>query len=276
MRLFYVNAVNNARVGAAIALLFVVVCPLSVKAEGTQIGAVVCGAEAPGASVSITQPVNDSVLDQTVVKLRGEVSNSAQLEIFINDIQDRTVAIGANQSTFQADLTLQEGTNTIVVRANDICGVSDGEDSVVITYTPAAQQPSSGGITPTIVAETVGDDSAPEARETIRRDDSTLTIEQIPVIGAVVGVVNDFATAVGLEATVVNGNAPAVKGAARVVITVTALTSVVMASSLAPVAVQAVPGVSEVFNVASHRSMIYLGWVIRGIGALAMAFAYFL
>lgn len=276
MRLFYVNAVNNARVGAAIALLFVVVCPMSVQAEDTQIGAVVCGADAPGASVSITQPVNDSVLDQPVVKLRGDVSNSAQLEIFINDIQDRTVAIGATQSTFQTDLTLPEGTNTIVVKAGDICGVADDAASITITYAPAAIQPSAGNGTPTTIEGTTTLNGDPVKAEPPEQSNFVRGVRQFPVIGSAIGIISDFAAAVGIQSTVVSGNASVVTGTARIGITVAALTSVVLAGSLAPFAAQAVPGVSEVFNVTSHRSMLYLGWLIRAVGVAAMALAYFL
>ena len=276
MRLFYVNDVNNGRVGAAIALLFVVVCPLSVRAEDTQIGAVVCGADAPGASVSITQPVNDSVLDQPVVKLRGDVSNSAQLEIFINDIQDRTVAIGANQSTFQADLTLPEGTNTIVVRANDICGASDDAASITITYAPAAIQPSAGNNTPTTIEGTTTLNGDPVTAKAEEQSGIAQQVRQFPVIGSAIGIISDFAAAVGIQSTVANGNASVATGTARIGITVAALTSVVLAGTLAPFAAQIVPGISEVFSVTSHRSMLYLGWVIRGIGVAVMALAYFL
>jgi flagellar biosynthesis component FlhA len=45
---------------------------------------------------------------------------------------------------------------------------------------------------------------------------------------------------------------------------------------LAPIAAQTVPGISEMFNVASTRSMLYLGWVIRGLGAFVLVLAYFL
>ena len=241
------------------------------------IGVSICGDTVPPAMVGITQPVNDSVVNQPVVTFRGTVANTAMIETTIDGQYSSTVSVGPNDGTFEFNLTLAAGTHTIGVKANAVCGGQVATDSVVLTYQPVAA-PSGGESTPTVIGEDPAEATADGAvtTEAIPEDSIVRQIERLPLIGAAVSIVSDFASVVGLESTVISGNAPAVAGVARVGVTVAALTSVVMASSLAPVAAQAIPGVSEVFNVSSHRSMIYLGWVIRGIGALAMAFAYFL
>lgn len=240
------------------------------------IGVSICGNSVPPAAIDITQPVEDSVVNQPTVTFRGTVANTSMIEVEIDGQYASTVSVGPSEATFEFNLTLDAGTHTVGVRANAVCGGQVATDAVALTYQPVSQ-PSGGGSTPTIIGEqAVAEDGTPFEAEPVPENTIVTQIEQLPIIGAAVSIVSDFAAAVGLESTVINGNAPAVAGVARVGVTVAALTSVVMASSLAPIAAQAVPGVSEVFNVSSHRSMIYLSWAIRGIGVLALAFAYFL
>jgi hypothetical protein len=240
-------------------------------AVDSEVGAIVCGTGSPGAAIDITQPNDDSVVDQAITTFRGSINNTSQIIVEIDGDYVSTVAIGSNQSVFDTDISLSEGTHTIKMTANDICGTMDASDSVVITYQPDTN-PSNGETTPTEV------DGEPNVTvvtdEQIEDDDIAQRIEQLPLIGAAVSVVADFVNISGLESTVSTGNVTV--GVARVGITVAALTSVVMASSLAPVAAQALPGLAESFNISSHRSMIYLGWAIRGAGILTMAIVYFL
>ena len=240
------------------------------------IGVSICGNNVPAAAIDITQPVEDSVVNQPTVTFRGTVANTSMIEVEIDGQYASTVSVGPSEATFEFNLTLDAGTRTVGVRANAVCGGQVATDTVALTYQPISQ-PSGGGSTPTVIGEqAVAEDGTPIETEPVSENNIVKQIEQIPLVGAAVSIVSDFATAVGLESKVINGNAPAVAGVARVGVTVAALTSVVMASSLAPIAAQAVPGVSEIFNASSHRSMIYLGWAIRGVGVLAMAFAYFL
>jgi len=105
---------------------------LPVYAVDNQIGAVVCGAGSPGASIDITQPTDDSVVNQAVTTFRGTLNNTSQIVVEIDGDYVSTVAIGSNQTDFATDISLSEGTHTIVMTANDICGVQDASDSVVI------------------------------------------------------------------------------------------------------------------------------------------------
>ena len=251
-------------------------CPLpSASAVDTQVGARVCGSNPSGALIDITQPVDDSVVNQSSVTFRGTVASASQIVIEVDGAYDGTLAIAANQTTFDTNISFPLGTHTVSMRAIEVCGGPDGTDSVVLTYEPAVE-PSAGTDTDTSVDPQVTGAGVVITDDIIKEGDTVTQIEQLPVIGAAVSVVSDFAAAIGLESTVIGNNTPAIAGVARVGITVAALTSVVMATSLAPLAAQAIPGVSEAFNVSSHRSMLYLGWIIRGVGVLAMAFAYFL
>lgn len=270
-----VNANAKSRLIAAflpVVILGAVVCwTPTVNAVDNDVGAVVCGVGAPGATIDITQPNDDSVVSQALTTFRGSINNTSQIDIEIDGTYSNTVAIGSNQVTFATDINLTVGTHTIKITAYDICGGQNADDSIVITYTPKVD-PSNGGTTETEVGGesgvVIGSDSQIEDNEVAQ------SIEQLPIIGAAVSIVADFATSIGLVATVPSSNVTA--GVARVGLTVAALTSVVMAGTLAPLAAQTIPGLSEAFTITSHRSMLYLGWLIRGAGALTMAVVYFL
>jgi len=241
----------------------------------SEIGVSVCGGNVPPSQITITQPLSDSVVNQSVTTFRGTIARASQVEITIDGQYNTTVAIGANDSTFQVDVTIPKGTHTIEMQANAICGGQDSSDSVVVTYQPI-EEPTNGDTTPTTIGGDPVSDSQDLTGQAISDNDIVRQIEQLPVVGAAVSVVSDFAVAIGLTGTIASSSSAPVAGVARVGVTVAALTTVVMASSIAPVAAQALPGVSEMFNVTSHRSMLYLGWAIRGAGVLAMALVYFL
>ena len=66
-----------------------------VLAVDTQIGAVVCGTGSPGASIDITQPTDDSVVNQAVTTFRGTVNNTSQITVEMDGDYVSTVAIGS-------------------------------------------------------------------------------------------------------------------------------------------------------------------------------------
>ena len=264
--------VDHFLLGGLFTMLIAVSAAPTTFAVDTEIGVSVCGQVAPSSAIDITQPNNDSVVDQAVTTFRGTVSNAVQIEIEVDGGYSGTIAIGANQGSFNTDITLDKGTHTIQMTATNVCGGADASDSVVITYQPTAA-PSTGITTPTEVAN----ESTAEPVDTSESAGSVFDqIAQVPVIGPVVSMVGDLARTIGLETTITGNNTPVIAGVTRVVVTVAALTSVVMATSLAPLVVQSVPGVSKFFTASSSRSMLYLGWVIRGAGILLFSLVYFL
>jgi hypothetical protein len=280
MRSFIVKKNNFLKV-ATFGLLSVLggmglVCPIA-AAENTQIGVSICGQNTPGVAITITEPTGDSVINQATTTFRGTVKNASQIEINVDGQYSSTLAIGANQTTFAIDISLEQGTHTVQMTANGICGGQEAFDSIVLTYTPAAEEPTNGTTTPTQV-----DQQPPKEKPTgtppIPGSDIVQQIEQVPIIGGIVGSAYNFAAATGLSATITKTNG--VAGVSRVVLTSVAITSVVMASSLAPAATsvvaQAAPGIAHTFSLTASRSLMYMGWVIRGIGALVMALAYFI
>jgi hypothetical protein len=242
----------------------------------TEIGVSLCGSSVPAAQLTVTEPASDSVVPNAVTSFRGTVANTTQVEIMIDGQFNNSVSIGANETTFQADVTLAQGTHTVTVTAIAICGGQNASQDIILTHQPAVE-PSSGVTTPTEIPADTPDEGVVISSEPLEEGDVAAPgIEQLPVIGPIVNAVTDFSQSIGLSQTLAGSGAPLSVGVARVALTAAAVTSVVMAASLAPLALQAAPGITEVFHAGSHRSMIYLEWAIRGVGVLAMAIAYFI
>jgi hypothetical protein len=216
------------------------------------------------------------VVSTQLTRVRATVTHASQVEITLNGQYVTTLAIGANQTSLQTDLTLEQGTHTIAMTALDICNTKNATDTVVITYQPEVQ-PSTGVSTPTEIAAEQPTDGVVIAADPLTDSEvASPEIEQLPIVGPIVNAVTDLTATIGLNQTLASNGAPLAVGVARVALTAAAVTSVVMAASLAPLALQAAPGLTEVFHAGSHRSMIYLEWAIRGVGVLAMAIAYFI
>ena len=262
-------------IGAAVTVGLLAAYSHAAYALDGQIGAVVCGPDTVYATTAITEPLDDSVVNQASVTVRGTVQNAAQIQMSLDGQYSTTIAIAANATTFQTNLTVPEGTHTIGIEAYGICGGQTATDSTVITFQPVSS-PSSGVITPTSVEGVVTLDGERVDSNTFDDANDIQQLQNIPVFGPIIGSVIDLYALTGLKETVASGESSVITGAARVGLTVAAVSSVVLAGSLAPVAVHAVPGISEVFHASSHRSMIYLEWIIRGFGVLAMTIAYFL
>lgn len=274
------NAKRNSHPSRLLKILgssLLILCTLvpTAVALDTEIGARVCGPNPGGALITITQPTDDSVVNQAVVTFRGTVAGASQIVVELDGNYNGTVALANNQTTFETDITLPQGTHTVAMRATEICGGADGTDSAVLTYQPAVQ-PSSGAVTETAVGSNGTPTGVVISDDPIAESSLSRAIEQLPVIGPIVNFGANLATTIGLDTTLAANQSSVIAGIARVVVTVAGLTSIVLASTLAPVATKTIPGLAEVFTASSHRSMLYLGWVIRGVGACALIFAYFL
>lgn len=247
----------------------------TVAAVDTEVGVSVCGADVPAAQITINEPLDDSVVSNGTITFRGTVANATQVEVAVDDEYNNTISVPSGGTSFEVLLTLTPGTHTVTMTANAICGAPSATTSTVITYQPATQ-PSNGGSTPTEVGSDRPVTGVVIATERIDENAAPQAISRLPIVDAIVNQVKDLATIVGLQATVAEEGTPLAVGAARVGVTVAALAAIVTASSLAPMAAQTIPGLAAVFSVRSHRSMVYLGWIIRGVGVAAMALTFLL
>lgn len=132
--------------------------PLSIvhtaHAEGTIVGATVCQAQS---SISLTQPVSDSTVTTPGVAVGGTVSQSNQIEVYIDDVFDSIIPLTIGQTSFAGSVQIAQGTHTIKVVAINLCPGANGTASSVVTYEPPPDTtPSTGGETPTNVGSESG------------------------------------------------------------------------------------------------------------------------
>lgn len=165
---------NNRFVWLAGAIIVACVVGVSVPAgrvladDGSVIGATVC---TNSSTITLTAPVSDSVVTTAAVPITGTVTQTSQIEIQIDGTFDSILPLTIGQTTFSGTVQLTKGTHTITATAVSICPGTNGSASVVVTYEPAVETPSTGGQTGT---STEGDKSS--GGVTINSEGSTVTI----------------------------------------------------------------------------------------------------
>ncbi len=102
-------------------------------------------------TVTISSPQSDSVVTSPFVTLSGTVAQAGQIEVYIDGVFDSVVPLSVAQTTFQTSVQLSTGTHTIKLVAIDSCESTNGETTMVLTYTPLTTGGSSGTTTPTEV-----------------------------------------------------------------------------------------------------------------------------
>jgi hypothetical protein len=125
----------------------------AVGAEGadSQVNVIVCPT-ADLVQFSVTQPVSDSIVSESSLVVAGSTSFVSQVDIYIDDSYNNTLALNYADSSFDSTISLRPGTNTIKVVATGTCGVATIEKSVVVTYQPKVES-SIGKEVATVVGE---------------------------------------------------------------------------------------------------------------------------
>jgi len=209
--------------GALLLLTFVHAAP--VGAQDTAINVAVCGVGS-SAQLTIDTPPSDSVVNTPNVQISGQVANATQIDISIDGQYNSTVPLGATQTSYSTSVQLSSGTHTVSLLANDVCNNQDATASVVITYQPQTT-PGSGGDTPTTIdnggggngsgsggggvqiggqpidgfgADGSGSGNGSGSGGSGDGDRSAqITLENLPVIGPIVGVGLNIAEALDFE-----------------------------------------------------------------------------
>jgi hypothetical protein len=114
------------------------------------------------ATITITSPASDSLVDRSTITLRGAVSQSNQLEVFVDDAFNSVVPLASGATTYSADVQLSPGTHKVTIAAIDACQVENNSRSIVVSYQPA-QMASTGSEVPTGVNEDIGAIGAQES-----------------------------------------------------------------------------------------------------------------
>ncbi|RYF72752.1 MAG: hypothetical protein EOO39_11600 [Cytophagaceae bacterium] len=118
--------------------------------SSTSVNATIC---ASSSSVTISQPVSDSVVTEPVLTIRGTVKQASQIEVMIDDVYDGVIPLGDNQAIFESQLQLSPGTHTIRLKAIDYCQTADSVATVVVTYTQPPVSSSVGNQTDTATGD---------------------------------------------------------------------------------------------------------------------------
>lgn len=167
----------------------------------TEIRAVVCGGG--GSSVSVSSPQDDSTVNDSTIDVQGSVSHATQITISIDGQYSQTIPLGNNQTSFQASVSIAEGTHTILFVANDVCQVSNGSTSIVLTYEPTTD-PSNGGETPTDVDN--GGVAVGTGDEAVATDPSLYQkLKDTVVVGSLLDLLEKGFDYVGLDTTAEQG-----------------------------------------------------------------------
>jgi hypothetical protein len=87
----------------------------------------------------VREPQSDSITDQPKAMIRGDVQLISQIDFFIDDTYNNTLALGPQDTTFVSGISLSPGTHTLKAVATDSCSNTTHTESVVITYEPAIQ-----------------------------------------------------------------------------------------------------------------------------------------
>jgi hypothetical protein len=125
------------RLISGLALVFslaAVPTPVDATDGSTSVHTQVC--DTTGAQITITKPASDSLVTKPDIQLDGTTQQTSQIEIYIDGNYNNSVSIPAGTSDFTTQITLQTGTHTIRVDANDTCQIKNGSDAVVLTYQP--------------------------------------------------------------------------------------------------------------------------------------------
>lgn len=157
------------------AILAIVVISLTapVARAQTTVGVTVCSGNLP--TITINQPVGDSVVTAPMVALQGNVSQASQIEVQVDDVFDSVIQLSVGQTSYNSTVQLPIGTHTIKLTAINVCPGGNGNASVVVTYEQPPGTPSTGGTTDTEVGsgEANGVQSVSSADGTVADDSVT-------------------------------------------------------------------------------------------------------
>ena len=126
----------------------------AVQSSGeSRIEVLVCPTGSQSAFVP-TQPQSDSVVNAAKLNVTGTVAFISQIDFFIDEVYNNTVALGYSATTFDTHITLSPGTHTIKLVATDSCSQTVHTEELVVTYQPKTE-PSVGEEVVTEVENTV-------------------------------------------------------------------------------------------------------------------------
>lgn len=118
-------------------------------AAQSNVQVVICRETQP-ATLSVVSPKSDSVVSAATLVISGGVSQSHQLEVYVDGAFNSIESLPSGTSTYTTSIQLSTGTHTIKLVAVDACQVGNAAVELVVTYQPVSS-PSNGNQVPTVV-----------------------------------------------------------------------------------------------------------------------------
>lgn len=141
---------------------------VSAQEAGSRIEVMICP-DADQSRFTVTAPQSDSVVSDPKILISGEVEYISQIDFFIDDTYNNTIALGFSETSFESTVAISPGTHTIKFVATDSCSNRTHNDSLVVTYQPKVQ-PSVGDDVETVIdghTTTVADENLADLNETV-------------------------------------------------------------------------------------------------------------
>jgi hypothetical protein len=90
-------------------------------------------------SLMVREPQSDSVTDQPSADINGSIQLISQIDFFIDDVYNHTLALAHQDTSFSTKISLSPGTHTLKLVATDSCSNTVHTESMIITHEPAIQ-----------------------------------------------------------------------------------------------------------------------------------------
>lgn len=102
---------------------------------GSRVEVMVCP-DPSGSSIAVAQPASDSIVSEPKVMVSGSVVYISQIDFFIDNVYNNTLALGSADKSFTSQVTLSPGTHTLRIVATDSCSQTTHTENIVVTYEP--------------------------------------------------------------------------------------------------------------------------------------------
>lgn len=244
----------------------------TVAAQSSVVGVTVC---TNMSSITLDEPVSDSIVTNTTISISGTVSQSGQIEVRVDGAFNNVIPLSIGQTTYAGEVQLSTGTHEINVTAINSCSGPNSSAMSVVTYAPPPQTPSIGSETPT----TVGGVLPPNTAQSAAGGDS-ITLNSLGFLDEILKPLEGVATWLNID---LGSQTDQVQRDTLTVGRATALLAglVLMFTSVVPVVLQGaatVPVITSFFptdTTISRRRQI-VAWILRiaGLGLVVGAFVF--
>lgn len=131
-----------------------ILTPAQSVAAQSNVQVVICRDTQP-ATLSVASPKSDSVVSAATLVVSGVVSQSHQLEVYVDGAFNSIESLPPDASTYTTSIQMSPGTHVVKLVAVDACQVKNAAVELIVTYQPVSV-PSNGSQVPTVVQGMVG------------------------------------------------------------------------------------------------------------------------